>query len=93
MALKLAKPTPYGNDMEYHKIALLRIFDTLGGSVDIDVYYNQQARLDGKKPYERISFVLPADTFSGAELTANNPKQIAYNYLKTLPEFVGAIDV
>lgn len=54
-------------------------------SFQVAVYVNEQARLDGKVGISSHVFTVPY--VDGMSI------QTLYDYLKTLPEFAGAIDV
>jgi hypothetical protein len=52
---------------------------------DVSYYVSQEARLEGKSPIGTFIFSVPySDSMTYASV---------YNYLKTLPEFSGALDV
>jgi hypothetical protein len=51
----------------------------------VNYYVNQEARLEGKSPIGFFYFTMPYQ--DGMTYTA------VYNYLKTLPEFVGSVDL
>lgn len=91
MALKLTIQTAYGVPAEYHRI--LRInsniekpTDTLGYRSDIIIqsYLNEETRLKGNIPLRTIT--IQTDK-------AFNEMESAYEYIKTLPEFIGSEDL
>jgi hypothetical protein len=58
-------------------------------SFAVEYHYNQQARNQGRNPIKGASYaVLEAQL-----VTTGNIRVRMYDYLKTLPEFTGAIDV
>ncbi len=68
------------------------------------LYLNKSASDNGKKPLKLLfTFNFPFDkgevlhnspfTLEAMNTVDNNPYKIAYNWLKTQPEFSGAIDV
>lgn len=60
------------------------------GAISISgvVYYNAAARQAGKQPVQSFGMILP-----NANPSAGDLRDQGYTYLKTLPEYAGAIDV
>lgn len=73
--------------------AYIKVEDTSGNTEQINitvlVYYDDEARLNGKQPIEQLVYSFIPSVENGAP---NYHKQ-GYEYLKTLPEFTGVIDV
>ncbi len=70
----------------YHNAEIIKKTDEQKVFVQVHSYLDKQARLDGKVPLARGSVLILPDEY-------NSPIEDAtYAYLKTLPEFNGAID-
>lgn len=110
MALKLSHSENTGAiwPNAYHRIAAIRLDYTLKqGLVELLIYKDAQARLDGKSPVEvrylTVSNFLNEETgvpvthfdnrFAHAKLDTMNPIKSAYEHLLTLPEYTGAVSV
>lgn len=80
--------------IEYHKTVNPKIDAiTKGGSVRVDIYKDTAARTANKNPVSNKQYIIPASTFSTLDLETQDARDLIYTYLKTLPEFTGAIDV
>lgn len=80
--------------MEYHKVVDPKIDAiTKGGSVRVDIYKDAATRLANKNPVSNKQYTIPANTFSTLDLETQDARDLVYVYLKTLPEFTGALDV
>jgi adenine-specific DNA methylase len=69
--------------------------DTTDGSgmVLVRTYLNNAARQANKNELINKQYALPVGTFSTLNLATTDPRDAVYIYLKTLPEFTGAIDL
>jgi hypothetical protein len=54
----------------------------------IEYHYNQQARNQNRNPIKGATYTVPDSILTGGGKLA-----AMYTYLKTLPEFAGAVDV
>ena len=83
-----------GINIEYHKAVNPKIDAiTKGGSVRVDVYKDASARAANKNPVSNKSYVIPINTFSTLDLETQDARDLVYTYLKTLPEYQGALDL
>lgn len=83
-----------GINIEYHKVVNPKIDAlTKGGSGRVDIYKDAAARLANKNPVSNKQYTIPANTFSTLDLETQDARDLIYIYLKTLPEFSGAVDV
>lgn len=71
----------------YVKVEFVRAFKT-DSLVWVNWYANGTARADMKQPVKQHEFTVATSALVGTNVIA-----AAYEYLKTLPEFAGAIDV
>lgn len=71
----------------YVKVEFVRAFKS-DSLVWVNWYANGTARADMKQPVKQHEFTVATSTLVGTNVIA-----AAYEYLKTLPEFAGAIDV
>ncbi len=55
--------------------------------MEVETWGRQAAKTNGKQPLIRRAFVM-----AGADADAGVSQAACYDYLKTLPEFTGAID-
>lgn len=62
-------------------------------TVVLNVYPNQTLRLDGKPEIGTIVSTFTVDQTKSIFKNSNHFTEGLYNFLKTLPEFQGAIDV
>jgi hypothetical protein len=92
MALQLpllAKDTLVGEAFPeaYCKVEFVRAFkaDSL---IWVNFYANGTARADMKQPVKQREYTVPTEALVGANIIA-----ASYEYLKSLPEFAGAVDV
>ena len=85
----LAKDTLVGEAFpeSYVKVEFVRAFkaDSL---IWVNFYANGTARADMKQPVKQTEYTAPTASLVGANIIA-----ASYEYLKTLPEFAGAVDV
>jgi len=69
--------------------AYIKIVDYHGDkdilSVSVEVFFDEQARIDGKRPLEHLMFETSTPT--------TDLLPALYAYLKTLDQFSGAVDV
>lgn len=80
--------------IEYHKAVNPKIDAlTKGGSVRVDIYKDAAARIANKNPVSNKQYIIPDNTFSSLNLANMDARDLAYIYLKTLPEYQGAVDV
>ena len=63
------------------------------GSCSVYHYFNATAHADNYRPMKMQSYSLPAGTFDLLDLENGDARDLVYVYLKTLPEYTGAIDV
>ena len=63
------------------------------GVAKVLFYLNAAARAANKVPVTNKSYNIPAGTFSTLNLASQDARDLVYTYLKTLPEFTGALDV
>lgn len=83
-----------GINIEYHKVVNPKIDAiTKGGSVRIDIYKDAAARNANKNLVSNKNYVIPINTFSTLDLETQDARDLVYTYLKTLPEYNGAVDV
>ena len=96
MALQLNFTTEEDVTANYWRVTGLRLnVDTSESFVELSLYRTSSARNNGKKSilqkvYEFSGTDYPFDVVS---MDAANSLNIAYEKLKTLPEFAGAADV
>lgn len=85
----LAADTLVGFDYpaSYVKVEFVRAWKT-DSLVWVNWYADAQARADLKQPVKQKEFTVATSVLVGANIIA-----ASYEYLKTLPEFAGAIDV
>lgn len=99
MALELTKEFPSGVSANYWKVHNLSVnFTSMCATVEVGLYVNAAARTAGKAPVETFTFNFDPPATDGLLATAQdvenvNPQKTAYDLLKTLPEFTGAVDV
>lgn len=80
--------------IEYHKVVNPKIDAiTKGGSVRVEIYKDVAARIANKNPVSNKQYVIPDNTFSTLDLETQDARDLVYTYLKTLPEYIGAIDI
>lgn len=93
MALQKTFTTNQGVAYNYHKALKPNIkTENNSGSVIVISYLNQQARVDDLREISRKSYSLPNGFFDNLNLATTDPRDSIYLYLKTLPEYSGAID-
>jgi hypothetical protein len=100
MALQQIIQHPTGTYSQYWKIRTLNLNHTAKtGTIILDGYVSEQARLDNKIPLdERIITVFDFDVwFAPAVIDAAGMNQVksAYTFTKSIPngEFVGSTDI
>jgi hypothetical protein len=95
MALQLSKELDTGVTGDYWRVVLVQL-SPLGdrSTVIVCLYKDAAARAADKTPLETREYSWNAADypFAVAALDEDNPYVIAYEKLKTLPEFVGAVD-
>ena len=85
-----------GINIEYHKICESSIHIdpiTKGGRAKVNVYKDAASRLANKNPVSNKQYTIPANTFSTLDLETQDARDLVYTYLKTLPEYQGALDL
>jgi hypothetical protein len=85
----VAAPTAYARIVQL-------AFDTRTGQVSlaVDVHATQQTRTDGKSPvYGGIYSGIVGTDMPNLDDTIPGVRAVLYTWLKTLPDFAGAIDV
>ena len=86
MALQKEYETSSGITANYHKIGKINYEKESGAYFEVEIYLNESARRDNKKPLE-------TRTFYSENINVDEPLVTQlYNYLKTLPEYEGAQD-
>jgi len=91
MALQMVQPTVYGFDapQAYARIVMMvKDYVVEGTGIDVNVYYDADARQSGSAHIAAMRFVAQTGSLS---LEATRAE--AYGWLKTLPEFSGSVDV
>ena len=63
------------------------------GKARVLFYLSQAARNANKKELTNKAYTIPPGIFSSLNLATQDARDLVYNYLKTLPEYAGAIDV
>lgn len=94
MALLKLQSTCYGVDFEYNKIHITGEYKNFI-NFDVNLYYNQAVREAGAVPYEYIKTFIFEHSDVNIDLrtlTDLQKLELCYNYLKTFPEYEGAID-
>ena len=95
MALQMTKNLDSGVAVTYHRVTGLMInMASSDARFVVDSYVDGPARLDGKSPVTQEVFTVHGDTFTltNAAMGSRSPVALAYDYLKTLPKFAGAVD-
>lgn len=102
MAIKIAKTEDNGIVTEYHRIALLSIDVNNHNTILVHSYLNEAGR-QIEKDYaagkydsfeaDMVKFPYVNAEYLGCDYDGEMTIAKAYEYLKTLPEFEGAIDV
>lgn len=94
MALQKDLVLATGVVANYHKVSNPEIKTSNGAAnVNVKVFLNNQARIANKVECFNKTYKIPAGTFTSINLATTDPRDLVYNYLKTLPEYAGAIDV
>ena len=94
MALQKDLELSTGVVANYHRICDPKINAIDGsGTVLVKLYLNQAARLANKKECSSKLYKLPLGIFSTLNLANTDARSLAYSYIKSLPEYNGAIDV
>lgn len=86
MALQHAMTIEETTYPEAYTRALFIRVDKMSGYVFVNTYANKQAREDNELPIYQMEYRTERTLFNGDVF------QLAYDYLKTLPEFAGAVD-
>jgi hypothetical protein len=99
MALEKSIQHPTGASSSYWRVTRISLdYERKTASISLAGYFNQQARIDNKRPLDTKQFNVMNTTFnqyfSPEELNNNvNPVKQSYIYIKTLPELSDATDV
>lgn len=94
MALQLNEEQASGVTGDYWKVARIDIRGDEYCTVILELYKDLTARNEGKSPIASKEYRLE-DVVSNSEYTSvgDTPAKLIYEHLKTLPEFLGALDV
>lgn len=104
MALQFAFTSNQGfaSQTAYHRVVQLELdYSKKRAQVRVFIYKDLEARQNNLHPMgmtehhliDQESITLFTDTFGTEPLSATNPLQSTYEYLKAQPEFQGSIDV
>lgn len=101
MALRKEIELKNGIVVDYHRIASLNKITNINNIIEINSYTKEEKRLEEKEVYEKIleqENYTPIDVFIEStyiEIPYDEQMTIkqAYEFLKTLEEFNGAIDI
>lgn len=97
MALRLARTLDSGLVVPnaYHRVERVGIdYARQTVTLDVQVYATGQARIDGKRPIPMgMSFAMQGADWDAFIANGRGPLVLAYIFLKTRPEFSGAVDV
>lgn len=91
MALNKVIRQPDGVTTSYHRILFLQLHTNHHNSIAVVSYVDDSARIDEQNavlalPYQKsVTYEIPYDESMTIET--------AYEYLKTLPQFEGAVDI
>jgi len=92
MALEKTTMTTYGVEANYHKISVTDInWHDKNVLFKVASFVSNVERLAGKQPINSWTYSLAGDSFILSPDV--NILATLYNYLKTLPEWEGSIDV
>lgn len=91
--MALSKPIRQENGVTtaYHRILYLTLTTNRQNSIAVASYVDQQARLEEQADSSRRPF-MEGKTYETA-YDESMTVESAYDYLKTLPEFEGAVDI
>ncbi len=97
MALQLAIESPSGHVSDYHRIVEVDADHQQSfARVGVGLYKDQAARTAGKEPVKVTRYVWSGEEFPfdlvAMAAAGTNHVAVAYDKLKTLPEFEGAVD-
>lgn len=90
MALKKAIRQPDGVTTNYHRIAFIQITTNQQNSIAVFSYVDEDSRRSNADPESRPYCV---STTYETGYSPNMTVELAYEFLKTLPEFEGATDI
>lgn len=83
----------------YHKILSVRYFNGMRASVYVGIYNSKADRDTGKGVHKTENYIVEGTDFTtyldvaAIDVVNQNVVERSYVYLKTLPEYSGAIDV
>ena len=95
MAIQMIRELDSGVSVTYHRVTGLSINVTASNArFVVDSYVDGSARQAGKGPADQEVFVMGPDRFTmtNAAMDARSPIALAYDFLKTLERFAGAVD-
>lgn len=87
MALKLSKPSIFGVDGEYWRITTVQMMPKSSLRIDVSQFASKDARLAGSSQMAVVTKFVPLSEDVPTSIVA-----FAYEQLKLLPEFAGAVD-
>ncbi len=97
MALQLSEEQATGVTGEYWKIESIALTGEQQSTVRIRLYKDSAARVAGKEAMKELVYMWAGANnpllIADMDLEDNNPFKLAYDKLKTLDEFDGALDV
>lgn len=102
MALQMDKKLDSGIDLPdaYYKIIMIDYRPILNETyITLHMYKDDTARITNKPPVDDVVYSITGAEFSNIfnidnmNAAGNNILKLSYDYLKTLPEFSGSIDV
>ena len=92
MGLILAKEQPSGATAEYHKVSVTNIdWHVESAEIHVISFKDKAARDAGKAPMTGMVHRFAGDNFAGFDHITNNTV-VAYNKVKALDEWDGAVD-
>lgn len=91
MALCKAIKQSDGVTTNYHRILFLQSTTNRQNSIAVLSYIDEHARNDEKETFDSVAYK-KSKTYE-TEYSPNLTIDLAYEYLKTLPEFEGATDI
>ena len=97
MALQKAITLDNGYEANYWVVSNVEIYKNTNTQISVLLYLNEQTKQDGKRNVYAKGYSVSGEAwdtyFANTVLDTANPFKSAYDYLKTLDEFQGAIDV
>jgi len=97
MALQKAITLDNGYDANYWVVSNVEIDKNTHTQISVVLYLNAQTKQDGKRNVYAKGYSVSGEAwdtyFANSVLDTANPFKSAYDYLKTLDEFQGAINV